>query len=143
MSGDPYKSGCVYTDPIRGKTECTVNEDCASNLFCHEKSCISPCTNLLCGSNAFCEPENHAGWCRCKVGFIENSKGECVSRKLFFPLFLIKLPNLLTKLLKIKSFNIKLRIFNAIFVLENLMIVIKILICSFHHVHKNYMKIIN
>lgn len=61
MGGDPYKSGCVYEDPIRGKTECTMNEDCASNLFCHDKSCISPCTNLLCGSNAFCEPENHAG----------------------------------------------------------------------------------
>lgn len=61
MSGDPYKSGCVYEDPLRGRTECTSNHDCASNLFCHERSCISPCTNLLCGSNAFCEPENHAG----------------------------------------------------------------------------------
>lgn len=59
--GDPYKSGCNYVDPIRGRTECTSNNDCASNLFCHERSCISPCTNLLCGSNAFCEPENHAG----------------------------------------------------------------------------------
>jgi len=61
MSGDPYKTGCNYVDPIRGKTECTTNQDCASNLLCDQGSCISACTNLLCGPNAFCEPENHAG----------------------------------------------------------------------------------
>lgn len=81
MSGDPYKTGCNYVDPIRGKTECTSNQDCASNLICHSGSCISACTNLLCGPNAFCEPENHAGWCRCKVGFVEGQNGECVSRE--------------------------------------------------------------
>ncbi len=63
MSGDAYKTGCVYEDPIRGRAECSSNDDCASNLYCNlkTKSCISPCTDLLCGSNAFCEPENHAG----------------------------------------------------------------------------------
>lgn len=82
MSGDPYKSGCVYTDPTDKKFQCNDNNDCAANLYCSEsKTCISPCTNLLCGANAFCEPENHAGWCRCKIGFEENSNGECVSCK--------------------------------------------------------------
>lgn len=81
MSGDAYKTGCNYVDPIRGRTDCVKNQDCASNLICHEGSCISACTNLLCGPNAFCEPENHAGWCRCKVGFVEGQNGECVSRE--------------------------------------------------------------
>lgn len=104
MSGDPYKSGCIYEDPIRGKSECTVNSDCASNLFCHERSCISACTNLLCGPNAFCEPENHAGWCRCKVGFVEGLNGDCISREFIFSLLNIIFNNItrqyqLTKIL--------------------------------------------
>ena len=84
MSGDPYKSGCVILDPILGKSECTTNQDCASNLHCNDNTCISPCTDLLCGPNAFCEPENHAGWCRCRVGFSEGPNGDCVSRKFNF-----------------------------------------------------------
>jgi hypothetical protein len=79
LSGDPYKAGCVIEE--RRVPECTSNNNCASNLYCHNGTCISPCTNLLCGTNAFCEPENHAGWCRCKVGFVEGSNGECVSRE--------------------------------------------------------------
>lgn len=81
MSGDAYKSGCVFEDPIRGKSECTTNSDCASNLHCQDRTCVSPCSDLLCGSNAFCEPENHAGWCRCRVGYTEGPNGDCVSGK--------------------------------------------------------------
>lgn len=84
MSGDPYKSGCVFEDPVLGKSECTSNSDCASNLHCRDRTCVSPCSDLLCGSNAFCEPENHAGWCRCRVGYSEGPSGDCVSRKFLF-----------------------------------------------------------
>lgn len=82
LTGDPYKSGCILEDGSV-RSECTSNEDCASNLACVQGTCVSPCTNLLCGPNAYCEPEDHAGWCRCRVGFVEGLNGECVSRKLY------------------------------------------------------------
>lgn len=82
MTGDPYKVGCIYVDPIRGKTECSSNSDCASNLHCMNNNCVSPCAELVCGPNAFCEPENHAGWCRCRVGFTKGPNGDCVSGKI-------------------------------------------------------------
>lgn len=82
MSGDPYKSGCVFEDPQTGRSTCKSNNDCASNLHCRDGTCSSPCSDLLCGSNAFCEPENHAGWCRCRVGYKNSDSGDCVSGKL-------------------------------------------------------------
>lgn len=82
MEGDPYKEGCVF-DQARQPSQCRSNNDCADTLACVQGTCISPCKSLLCGQNAYCEPENHAAWCRCRVGFEENESGECVSRKLF------------------------------------------------------------
>lgn len=79
MEGDPYKGGCILETYGVGKTECTTNHDCANNLACTDGTCISPCASLLCGPHAFCEPENHAAWCRCTVGYTENANGECVS----------------------------------------------------------------
>lgn len=78
--GDAYKGGCILEDGS-AKRQCLDNEDCAETLACVRGSCISPCSSLLCGPNAYCEPENHAAWCRCRVGFTEGPNGECLSRK--------------------------------------------------------------
>lgn len=66
---------------VAPKGECTSNEQCADQLACIEGTCINPCSKLPCGANAYCEPENHAAWCRCTVGFKESANGECVSGK--------------------------------------------------------------
>ncbi|XP_036344722.1 fibrillin-3-like, partial [Rhagoletis pomonella] len=79
FTGDPYKSGCILETGVP-KSTCTSNEDCASNLACVEGTCVSPCSSLLCGPNAFCETENHAGWCRCRVGYSKDPNGDCVSQ---------------------------------------------------------------
>ncbi|SPP80067.1 blast:Fibrillin-1, partial [Drosophila guanche] len=79
FTGDPYKSGCIFENGTP-KSKCLSNDDCASNLACLDGSCLSPCASLLCGSNAYCETEQHAGWCRCRVGFVKNADGECVSQ---------------------------------------------------------------
>lgn len=81
MSGDPYKEGCILSRDQ--SVQCKNNNECADTLACVQGQCISPCKSLLCGQNAYCEPENHAAWCRCRVGFTENESGECVSRKIF------------------------------------------------------------
>lgn len=78
--GDPYKGECIL-EPGSVRSECRSHQDCASNLACHEGTCISPCSSLLCGPNAFCETEKHSAWCRCRVGFSEGPNGDCVSRK--------------------------------------------------------------
>lgn len=85
MVGDPYKSGCILDTPGTVKSECIDNEDCADTLMCSSGTCISPCASIApCGLHAICEPENHAAWCKCIVGYRENSNGKCVSSKLTF-----------------------------------------------------------
>lgn len=81
MTGDPYKGGCILEEGAV-KSQCRSSRDCASSLACIQGTCISPCTTLVCGPNAFCEPENHAAWCKCRVGFLKGTNGDCVSRKL-------------------------------------------------------------
>lgn len=85
MAGDPYKEGCIL-DRTKEPSQCRSNSDCSDTLACVQGTCISPCKSLLCGQNAYCEPENHAAWCRCRVGFVENESGECVSR-MFYSIF--------------------------------------------------------
>lgn len=80
QSGDAYKSGCILS-PGTDRHICHSNEECASNLACVNGDCVSPCASLLCGANALCESENHAAWCRCRIGFVEGASGECVSRE--------------------------------------------------------------
>lgn len=63
------------------KGECTADIECAGQLACVNSECVNPCNTLPCGSNAYCEPQNHAAWCRCYPGFAENDRGECVSRE--------------------------------------------------------------
>jgi hypothetical protein len=74
-------SFCSGIGSVAPKGECTTNEQCADQLACIDGTCINPCSKLPCGANAYCEPENHAAWCRCTVGFKESTNGECVSGK--------------------------------------------------------------
>lgn len=78
MTGDPYKTECILTS-ASPKRECLSNRECSDTLTCVEGACINPCGKLSCGPNAYCEPENHAAWCRCAVGFTESPNGECFS----------------------------------------------------------------
>lgn len=79
MIGDPYKGGCILDQPGVVRSECSIDGDCADTLMCKGGTCVSPCGNLACGPNAYCEPENHAAWCRCAPGYSEGKNGECVS----------------------------------------------------------------
>lgn len=67
-----------------------MDEQCHGQLACVNNECINPCNSLPCGVNAYCEPENHAPWCRCYPGFAENERGECVSRKCLLNWAMIK-----------------------------------------------------
>lgn len=80
LVGDAYKGGCILEEGSV-KSQCRRNQDCADTLACERGTCVSPCSSLLCGPNAYCEPEKHAAWCRCRVGFVEGPNGDCVSRK--------------------------------------------------------------
>lgn len=84
--GDPYRSGC--SGIVQPRTECENNNDCENYFACVHGSCINPCDNVPCGPNAYCEPDKHAPWCRCVVGFTEGKNNECVSRKFQFILLL-------------------------------------------------------
>lgn len=80
MSGDPYGAGC--SGAPTAKQECSSNDHCENYLACVQGSCVNPCDNVRCGPNAYCEPDKHAPWCRCVIGFTEGKNNECVSRKL-------------------------------------------------------------
>ncbi|KAJ8890121.1 hypothetical protein PR048_009628 [Dryococelus australis] len=77
MTGDAYKSGCVGS--VAPKGECLSNNDCPGQLACSGGACVNPCDTLPCGANAYCEPDNHAAWCRCAIGYKEAANGSCVS----------------------------------------------------------------
>ncbi|CAB0029718.1 unnamed protein product, partial [Trichogramma brassicae] len=77
-SGDPYGHGCAGTPTA--KQECSSNNDCENYLACVHGSCVNPCDDVPCGPNAYCEPDKHAAWCRCVIGYTENNNNECVSQ---------------------------------------------------------------
>ena len=59
--------------------ECSNDGDCPGLLACQASTCVNPCSTIPCGDNAICIPEDHAAWCRCKVGYKENAEGKCAS----------------------------------------------------------------
>lgn len=82
MIGDPYKGGCILNSTATVRSECESDHDCASILTCQDGTCISPCGKTRCRLNSYCEPENHKGSCKCKMGFNLNSDGSCVPGEL-------------------------------------------------------------
>ena len=72
----------IVQDGCRGeaRSECSADDDCDGQLACIQGGCVNPCQALPCGANAYCEPEEHAAWCRCLPGFKEDSRtGACIS----------------------------------------------------------------
>ena len=75
--GDAYGQGGCRGE---ARSECQADQDCDGQLACVQGTCVNPCQALPCGANAYCEPEEHAAWCRCLPGFKEDSvTGACVS----------------------------------------------------------------
>ena len=74
--GDPFIGTCFGT----GVTGCRTDDDCPGDLACTDTGdCVNPCDSLPCGSNAYCEAEDHAAWCRCHPGYAEGPNGDCIS----------------------------------------------------------------
>ena len=48
--------------------ECKVNNDCPLDKACVSESCIDPCSNTICGTQAICSAEYHKGICKCPPG---------------------------------------------------------------------------
>lgn len=83
-TGEPYGAGCIGGGGPQAKQECTAHEDCDHYLACDHGSCVNPCDNLACGANAYCEPDKHAPWCRCVVGYTEGENNECISGESYY-----------------------------------------------------------
>ncbi|ROT61478.1 hypothetical protein C7M84_020730 [Penaeus vannamei] len=66
--GDPFIGTCNRREEV----ECRSDDDCPGDLACTDSGeCVNPCDALPCGSNAYCEAEDHAAWCRCHPGYAE------------------------------------------------------------------------
>lgn len=76
--GEPYEGQCKnFGDKVPG---CLSDNDCLGDSKCGSSGeCISPCNDLSCGPNAYCEANAHVRFCRCNPGYIEGVSGECIS----------------------------------------------------------------
>lgn len=64
------------------RPECTVNNECLSNLSCINNKCADPCTGI-CGYNAVCNVVNHKPSCLCDSGYSGDPYSGCnLTRKL-------------------------------------------------------------
>lgn len=62
--------------PPNCRPECTINEDCASNLACINQKCRDPCPGS-CGLNANCQVIKHVSICSCAEGYTGNAFTQC------------------------------------------------------------------
>lgn len=77
-NGSPSCS-CLSTyigAPPNCRPECTINQDCVSNLACIRDKCQDPCLGA-CGLNAICSVRNHVATCSCLDGFNGNPFATC------------------------------------------------------------------
>ena len=51
---------------------CKSDLECANTEACIDRVCQNPCPFTQCGSNAYCKPRNHNGYCFCE----ENHHGD-------------------------------------------------------------------
>ena len=70
LQGDPYTE-C--------KPECTINQECASNLACIANKCKDPCPGV-CGTHAMCSVRNHNPSCTCDPGYFGDPFRICTFR---------------------------------------------------------------
>lgn len=62
--------------PPNCRPECSINEDCASDLACINQKCRDPCPGS-CGINAQCQVFKHVSVCTCLQGFTGNAFTQC------------------------------------------------------------------
>lgn len=62
--------------PPNCRSECTINEDCASNLACINQKCKDPCAGA-CGLNSQCQVVMHIAICSCIEGYTGNAFSQC------------------------------------------------------------------
>lgn len=65
--------------PPNCRPECTINEECSSNLACINQKCTDPCPGS-CGLNAECHTLNHVAVCTCIENYIGNAFTQCNPR---------------------------------------------------------------
>ena len=66
---------CIGSPP-NCRAECTVNEECSSQLACINQKCVSPCPGI-CGTNAECRAINHSPICVCNPGMTGDPFTRC------------------------------------------------------------------
>lgn len=71
-------TGTIEDGPTQ-KHLCSSDTQCPNTFACLNHTCVSPCSSVLCGLNAFCEVDNHAAWCRCNPGYTKPEGGKCIS----------------------------------------------------------------
>ena len=67
LQGDPY---------VECKPECTINQECPSNLACIQQKCKDPCPGV-CGTHASCSVNNHYPICQCDPGYEGDPFSNC------------------------------------------------------------------
>ena len=70
LQGNPY---------IECKPECTINQECPTNLACMQQKCRDPCPGV-CGVHATCSVNNHYPICRCEPGYTGDAFSSCVRK---------------------------------------------------------------
>jgi hypothetical protein len=58
------------------RPECTINEECPSNLACQAERCRDPCAGS-CGAQATCIVVKHSPVCNCQTGFTGDPFSGC------------------------------------------------------------------
>ena len=67
LQGNPY---------VECKPECTINQECPSNLACIRQKCKDPCPGV-CGTHASCSVNNHYPICQCDPGYEGDPFSNC------------------------------------------------------------------
>lgn len=62
--------------PPNCRPQCTINEECPSNLACINQKCVDPCPGS-CGINAICQVTKHISVCACMDDFTGNAFTQC------------------------------------------------------------------
>ena len=77
--GDTASCSCLSTylgSPPNCRPECTINQDCPSNLACTREKCRDPCAGS-CGFMARCEVINHTPICTCPEDYTGDPFNNC------------------------------------------------------------------
>lgn len=72
----PGLQGNPYVDCQPPQPECTMNQECASNLACFGNKCKDPCPGV-CARHAFCSVNNHRPYCQCDPGYTGDPFNVC------------------------------------------------------------------